>query len=304
MKNKKYNIIFWSFVYLLLGFLFVSPVSAAQIFGTPDNIEARVGDEFEIAWFLNTEGVGVNALQGKILYLPEALTAKEIRMGGSLVNFWVERPTVDEKSGSIVFSGILPGGFLGEQAPLFSIVFEAKKEGIFPLGFRDISAFLNDGEGTALETKVFGGNIFIRGNAGESPSRSPSVLYDIFMPEPFSPFIARDAYLFRGQHALFFTTRDADSGIAYYEVCEGRRACVRTESPYLLKNQRLTDEIAVKAYDMNGNRRIAMLPPTTQKKMYGFGPFSFEFSLPLFVLLLGLLSSLVIFFARKKTKKL
>jgi hypothetical protein len=285
MKNKKHNIIF-SFLFILsFGLLFIPHAEGAEIFGTPEKIEARVGDEFEISWFLNTDGVGVNALQGKILYLPDSLTVKEIRLGGSLINFWIERPVVDEKSGSITFSGILPGGFLGEKAPIFSIVFEAKKEGVFPLGFRDISAFLNDGEGTALETKFSGGDILVRGFAGENPSRAPSAVYDIFMPEPFMPFIARDTHLFRGQYALFFTTRDADSGIAYYEVCEGRRVCVRAESPYLLKNQNLTDEIAVKAYDMNGNRRIAMLPPTAQKKVYMFGPFSFEISLPILVLL-------------------
>ena len=50
-------------------------------------------------------------------------------------------------------------------------------------------------------------------------------------------------------------------GVKYFEICEGRRPCEITGSPYVLKNQFLADEIAVKAYDHDGNLVIAMVPP-------------------------------------------
>lgn len=309
----KYTIMFYykntKMFLFLLGFVFavlfpLSSVFAAQIFSTPENVEARVGDEFEVSWFLNTEGEAVNAVQGKILYLPSQMNVSEMRLGGSLISFWIERPRADEKSGSIVFSGIMPGGFIGEKAPLFSVVFTARNEGEKTLAYRDVLALLNDGKGTSLPTSISETRILVRGDAGKIPRKAPSGLYDIFMPESFTPFIEKNMPLFRGRYALFFSTRDADSGIAYYEVCEGRLPCVRVESPYALKNQRLTDEIAVKAYDTNGNRRIAMIPPSAQKKMYGFGPFTFELSFPFMVILIGLISSGVIFFMHRPSKKL
>ena len=47
----------------------------------------------------------------------------------------------------------------------------------------------------------------------------------------------------------------------HYEVQEGQRGFVIAQSPYLLKNQHLDEQIAVKAIDRAGNERISRVGP-------------------------------------------
>ena len=87
-------------------------------------------------------------------------------------------------------------------------------------------------------------------------------------PENFKPEISRDANIFENRWFLVFATQDKTSGVDHYEVCERKKKCVVAESPYLLQNQDLNEEIVVKAADKNGNERVTAIPAQKPRAWY------------------------------------
>jgi len=247
-------------------FLVAVPVFAAEIFYNTETREIRVGSEFQVSVFLNTEKENINAIEGTVRFPADLLEFKKLNDGNSIINFWVERPRIrDKEHGEIVFSGITPGGFLGERWLMFNIDFFAKKEGTGNIETRDIKALFNDGQGTAAE--VFSSPLEIVVTSQAVPV-SPKKIEDEKLPESFKPEIARDPMLFEGKWFLVFVTQDKGSGIDHYEVKETRQRIltmfskwILAESPYVLHDQELRSYVSVKAVDRAGNIRIITMRP-------------------------------------------
>ncbi len=101
---------------------------------------------------------------------------------------------------------------------------------------------------------------------------------DNIPPEPFTPEIYRDPTF--NKWFLRFNARDNQSGIDHYEVLErkefnlfglkfnGLSSWIKTESPYLLKDQKLKSYIYVKAFDRANNERISVLVPQVAPAWY------------------------------------
>ena len=110
---------------------FVEPVFAAEIRLDSNKSEVFTKEEFLVDMNLHS-GDLINAIEGRFKYPADKLILKEIRDGNSVINFWIEKPHV-VTPGIVVFSGISPGGFSGANKHIFSIVFEAKLNGIAPI---------------------------------------------------------------------------------------------------------------------------------------------------------------------------
>lgn len=247
-------------------FLFSAPsVFAAETFFETKNSEIQVGDKLEVGFFLNTEDEDINAVEGKIIFPEKLIEPKEIKDGNSIINFWIERSKISR--GEVLFSGIIPGGYLGKKGLILSVVFQSIEEGQGAVEVRDIKVLLNDGKGT--ETGVTISNLRFA-ISKQAPSTKPSLpeKKDIDMPEVFEPIVASDPTVFEGKYFLVFATQDKGSGIDHYEVCEGKRKCVVAESPYLLQNQSLDTEIVVRAIDKSGNERVVTVPPQKARPWY------------------------------------
>ncbi|MBU2544616.1 hypothetical protein KJ618_04075 [Patescibacteria group bacterium] len=238
-------------------FLFVTPVFAAEVSVDLASQTIGVDKQFEAGFFLNTENEDINAVEGTIIFPQELLELKEIRDGNSIIAFWIERPKA-VSGNEIRFSGIIPGGYADKRGFILSLVFQARQEGSSIIEICDIRALRNDGEGTEARTTVSNLQFVVSGASGTP--KIPTVKKDIELPEPFEPTVACDPEMFEGKYFLVFATQDKGSGIDHYEVCEGKRKCIIAESPYLLKNQNLDEEIIVKAIDKSGNERIIALP--------------------------------------------
>jgi len=254
----------------VLFLFFAFSVSAAGLKLTSQIQEIGIGQQFQINLVLDTEDEEINAVEGKIVFQADLLELKEIRDGNSIINFWIDpvRNCVSngvERPDSICFSGIIPGGYLGEGF-IFSAIFQAKKEGAGIIEIQDAKALQNDGKGTPANTKIFNFQFSISKNISGPEFNAPK---DTDPPEEFKPEIARDETLFDGKWFLVFATQDKGTGIDYYEVCEGsKKKCVSAESPYVLKDQKLKSYIYVKAVDKAGNERMAILPPQNPLKWY------------------------------------
>jgi len=265
MQKSKLQFKIKNFYFLTAAFIFVflvfnsGEVEAAELKLTSQFQEFGVGQQFQVDISLNTENEEINALEGKIVFPSELLELKEIRDGNSIINFWIEKPRAVE-AGIIGFSGIIPGGYQETKGFVFSVVFRAKTSGNGAIEIRDAKVLLNDGKGTPVNVKI---SPFQFSISQEVPSVPPMVeiIKDTDPPEDFKPEIAANHAIFNGKWFLVFATQDKGSGIDHYEICEGKRKCAIAESPYLLRNQDLDEEIVVKAVDKSGNERVATIPP-------------------------------------------
>ncbi len=260
-----------------LFFIWVGIANGAELKLNSQAQEIGVGQQFEASLSLDTQNEDINALEGKIIFPAGLLELKEIRDGNSIINFWIERPSVSRQTDAkqeretdaiIVFSGITPGGFNGKNGLIFSAIFETKSEGVARFEVGDARVLRNDGTGSAATLVVAPLEMTISKKVSAEIPVIPE-LKDTEPPESFTPEVARDPTVFDGKWFLVFATQDKISGIAGYAVCETKRKLERetdakwieAESPYLLRDQRLRSYIYVKAVDRAGNERIVMLSP-------------------------------------------
>lgn len=247
------------------------PAFAAETFFETENPQIRVGDKFEVGFFLNTESQDINAVESRVVFPASLLRLKEIRDGNSIVNFWIERPKAI--NGEILFSGIIPGGYFDKRGLIFSLVFQAIQEGQGSIEIRDIKTLINDGQGT--EAKTAASNLqFVISKQALPSQPATTEKKDKNIPEAFEPVVTSDPAIFDGKYFLVFSAQDKESGIDRYEIQENRKQEIKDkkwtigESPYLLKDQGLHSYIYVKAVDKSGNERIVMLPPQKPLSWY------------------------------------
>ncbi|MCK5459697.1 hypothetical protein KAI52_01125 [Candidatus Parcubacteria bacterium] len=221
----------------------------------------------EIDFFINTENEDINATEGKILFPAEFLILKKIKDGNSIVNFWVERPIIKHNN-KIIFAGIIPGGYVEKRGYLFSVVFQAKKQGTGIIKIDGLKILLNDGSGSETGATAQSLQFSVSPQTAEIQEPKPKIT-DNEPPELFKPMIAKDLSIFDNKYFLVFAAQDKGSGIDYYKVREGERSFVIAKSPYLLQNQNLNEKIIVKAIDKTGNERIAIISfPKKQRLWY------------------------------------
>lgn len=246
----------------------ISVLAASFSFNAPTNV--RVGDQFEAVVEMDTENERINAVQGTI-EVPGNLEVKEIRDGNTIINFWIEKPSVIVAESSVKFAGAIPGGYLG-KGKLFSVVFEAKSGGEAVFNIEDSLALLNDGQGTPAKLSIK----ILKLSVGElvpgEASKIVVVVEDELPPSEFKPEIGQDQNIFDGKYFLVFAAQDKESGVDFYQVSEERgfwrwligpnqKTLNKANSPYLLQDQELRSWIFVRAVDRVGNERIVLLRP-------------------------------------------
>ncbi|MDD5071464.1 MAG: cohesin domain-containing protein [Patescibacteria group bacterium] len=264
---------------ILLGLLGGLSVQAAQLNLTSQFQEIAVGQQFQASIILDTGDEEINAVEGKIGFPQDLLELEEIRDGNSIINFWVERPQAGG-DGEIIFSGITPGGFKGENNFILSLVFSAKGGGEGEIQVKDARILKNDGLGTSAEVSVGFLSFRIGEDAPAEIGEDKIKIRDYEPPETFRPEISRDELIFDGKWFLVFATQDKASGVDYYEVKEQRKIKLfrwrlgvwkkwqRAESPYILKDQKLQSHVYIKAVDKAGNERISSLSPRKPSVWY------------------------------------
>ncbi len=260
---------------LFVAIVFIFPCStsyAAELFFGTSAREVGIGQVYEVGVFVNTGGEQLNAFEGEIVFPPESVEFVGIRDGNSIISMWVEYPHLsDTSSGRIIFSGISPGGYRGEQGYFFSVLFRIIKPGEITIASVGEHMLLNDGLGT--EVALSRAPLTLRATDTTSTVGSFLSPYDTEPPESFIPTIARSVDLFNNRYFVAFTAQDKGSGISHYEIAEERYfpwnrfisrdpVYVSGKSPYELRDQTLRSVVFVKAIDNAGNEQVISIAPT------------------------------------------
>lgn len=259
MKLFSYTNSLQKLLVLSMFFVIVGPGNAfaATISFSSPSSTVRSGDQLTVSLVLDTKGDTVNAIEGSIRLSP-SLKVLRVYDGQSIVPLWNTRPQVSKTSSAISFSGIMPGGYSGDNGLVFSFDLEAQKTGEVVIETKDLLLLRNDGLGSEVSTTSKPLIMKIEPRVGSS---TVIQLVDRIPPEVFQPEVTRDENLFGGRYFLIFQTVDKQSGVDRYEVLEIRSggspsditSWTTVESPYELRDQGLTSDIYVRAVDRSGN---------------------------------------------------
>jgi hypothetical protein len=254
MKHEQIKYFFVPVFVVLFYAVTIIHVHAAAISINSETKSVAVGDEYKVDFSLTSRDVELNALEG-IVSVPKNLTLVRVMEGGSIVNFWVHNPsdTANQSTDSITFSGVIPGGYAGENGKLFSIIFKVQGVGTAKVSIEKTLAFVNDGAGSKtplsaipLELTVYKVGSGLMVDDGLGLDKTP--------PEVFLPEVGQDSHIYDGKKFVVFSATDKDSGIDRYEINEGS-GFVTAVSPYILTHQNGSVKIIVRAIDRAGNIR-------------------------------------------------
>lgn len=271
------------FVFCFVLFGVPTLARAAVLYLSSSSNEYHQGDTFAVDIRLNSENEYINAVESRLTFPADILEVKDLSLGDSVLNLWIQTPKVSEPD-TISFSGGVPGGYNGADSLLAKIIFSAKKSGPGEVRYQpDSQVLLNDGLGTKANLLLQGLTLNILAGQLELPKDEwqEAIKDDIIPPELFKIEIHQAASIFDGKYFLVFSTNDKQTGVDYYEVLEGQSDWQRAESPYLLTDQKLQGIIKVKAVDKAGNERIAEIKPPAK-------PLPYWLMIIIFLLLVGL----------------
>lgn len=263
MKTNKISKQTKLFSLALFGLVFFLPkVSFGATISASSMSSVSAGDTTIIDVYLDTEGQVVNTIDGFVSLSygqDDNFEIKEISLANSSFTIWPRKPSL-ESGHKIYFVGGIPGGLNTDRALLFKIIAKLNSPGDFTIKPENLTAYLNDGLGTAIKITKDSSVVKISSANGEpKDSWKEIVSNDNVPPARFEVKIIKDENLFDGRKFAYFETTDDGSGIDRYEVREGNGPSVRSGTSYVLINQEKDLDLVVTAYDKAGNYQIATL---------------------------------------------
>lgn len=276
-------------------------------FGASISIEPRgslpaLGDTGIFDVYLNTDNETINTVDGSILLADNnILFFQNAFVAESVFSFWPNKPVFNKKSRIIFFVGGVPGGIKTAHGLLFSFSFSAKDVGVVNFIPQKTVAYLNNEKATPI---VVAGNqlSFSISKTDRVEMRNDwqiLVASDKIPPQPFTITLNQDSSLFGGQKFISFMTSDNETGIAYYEVKEGKLPPERAEMQYVLQDQNIKNDVIVTAYDLAGNKRKSALKTTVPANY-----FSLVFLILVIVVVLLLLAIAYRLILKRKNKNI
>lgn len=282
--------------FLLLTTCFLLPTVsyAATLSIDPETKTVGPGDTFVVTLRLDTAtGECVNAVTAEILYPKDWMNASAVSKGESLMNLWIEEPSVDREQGRVFMSGGIPAGYCGrvqgdpgKTNVIAKIIFSIPGNMIggkvatgpitLPLTFGPkTTVLLNDGLGTPAPLTLHDASYIRELNSQGLKNEWLDIVHtDDIKPDLFAISVEQNKSIFDGKYFIVFSATDKQSGIHHYEIMEddpenlgfiyGKRtkaSFITGTSPYLLTDQLLKSRITVRAFDHAGNTQEAVLAP-------------------------------------------
>lgn len=214
----------------------------------------------------------MNAFMYNVSFDPEQIEYYGFESLGSISPIWVEMPKAVGES--IHFSGIFPRGMKGvinpetttfEDPILVTLLFKPKIIGKTIISLGAAVIYKDDGAGSPVLMPSEKVNITIVPKDPLVSEENKNIYdYDKNPPLDFIASIIQESNINNSKYSLIFNTTDLESGINHYEVKEGSSNFAQAESPYLIKDQSLTQGIIVRAYDNAGNFKESVVKVTSE----------------------------------------
>ena len=250
-----------AFVVVLLGVSFAVPVFASNISFAVQDTNVYENQNIHVTILLDTQGEDINTISADIM-LPNGLTFVQSDDSNSIIHEWVEQPVLSPDGHTLHFAGIIPGGFAGYIDPfsqskrkpgeLLTLVLHTGIAGTPTILTTNAHVYKNDGLGTEDSLSLSSLPVNIQHGVGITSQN----ISDTEPPLSFVPVLTHDPLLYDGKYVVVFSTKDIGSGIDHYEVKEGASDWITATSPYLLKDQKLSGQVFIKAVDHAGNVQI------------------------------------------------
>jgi len=160
--------------YFNLFFLISLPlfsVLAADLYILPSSKDLNVGDNLNVAVYVDSIDQAMNAVSFRISYPEDLLKFVSLSKAGTIINLWVQEPKGG--NGEVSAEGIvLNPGFTGNRGKILNITFKALNSGKADISFVSGAVLANDGFGTNILKNMKGGSYNIRKVSIEKPSIS------------------------------------------------------------------------------------------------------------------------------------
>ncbi len=156
---------FFVVVGLIIGVAsFISPAaaSAATLFATTPKTNYSVGETIPVTIYVSAGGQAINAVEGRVSFPSDKLSGVSASKSGSIVNLWVQEPSVSSFTGVI-----LNPGYSGSRGRVVTVNLRARAPGEATISLGSASVLANDGLGTNVLTGASGVKVVI----GDAPDR-------------------------------------------------------------------------------------------------------------------------------------
>lgn len=265
---------------------------AATLYLDPREADMQVGEAIIMAVRIDVDEAAdecINVVDAELSY-SGTIQAVDTSVGNSIMQLWVEQPTIDTEAKTITFAGGIPNGYCGRipgDPGLTNVVAEVILRHTAPeaadatttaaVEFSPrTTVYLNDGSGAAAPLTTYGAEFALYPTVAENVQDpwTTEVAADTIPPQPFSISLERNDQIFDGEYYISFNTSDKQTGIAGYEVMEEpleeqslfqfgavTAPWQEVRSPYQLQDQTLNSTIRVRATDKAGNEYVATLVP-------------------------------------------
>ncbi len=294
-----------SALFIVYGLFFINHAHAAVISFRTNTQNVHIGQEFSADVLFDPEGADVNAIEMTVS-LPENIVFVDSNDSSSLIQMWIDHPSLEADGKTLKLSGGIIGGFSGLIDPfspdtrkpgkITQLTLRGVGPGISILDIGSAKAYLDDGSATEVRVTSIPGTVTVDNQTISSQLPASG---DTESPLTFIPILEKNSLLFGGSYTLVFNTEDTNSGIDHYEVKEGDGPWTRAQSPYELKDQGLHGPILVKAVDRAGNEKVESVAiPQTVETIPNFSLSDFVFT----ALLIAIAVFFLIFLRKRQSK--
>lgn len=217
---------------------------------------------FTVSIDLNTGGIMINSFDIIMSYPKDLVSFKGYKEDASIKKLWLISPK--EESGSIHFSGIIPGGVDGlydpdknglQPIPIVQLLFTASTNGQGEFTITKSDILQNNGKGTALSHDVHNASISVSVSSDSKVVEgTKGDIVDIDLPEPFNIQYIVEGFFSRTPSMITFSAIDTGSGVEKYQL-HTSRGWVDIASPLPTPKGLISRTIDIRALDFYGNAR-------------------------------------------------
>jgi hypothetical protein len=125
----------------------VYAVGNAGVFISPITGTYKTGEVHEFSVMVTSIDEPINAVEGKILFDPVAVTIVDVSTEGSILSSWTTQPSINTAVGEISFGGFMSTATPVERGKVLTLKVRPDRSGEFTLTF-DSGAALHAGDGT------------------------------------------------------------------------------------------------------------------------------------------------------------